>query len=232
MWVCTSVLPIRLHTVVINKLSTGTTLFFITILKGTTNFWFSSPTTQEFYSPDVPSQDKPRHCACSTSSFYWPSQNCTGPLITWRGGRIALADLRLLWRLEEEKGQRERIELMNKFTVSPPPTCPTSFFIGHRRVDEFVLPVQDTCCLLKYLNSVKQNRDITTNNVFTIWLIWLRLALSKGPNWVGVFPHLRTETDPVSETLCFSMLFRKNPDDGQSPKTQYLCVVYIHNSGL
>jgi hypothetical protein len=55
----------------------------------------------------------------------------------------------------------------------------------------------------------------------------LRLALSKGPNRVGVFPHLRTERDPVSETLCFSLLFRKNPDDGQSPKTQYLCVLYV-----
>jgi hypothetical protein len=29
----------------------------------------------------------------------------------------------------------------------------------------------------------------------------LRIALSKGPNRVGVFLHLRTETDPVSETL-------------------------------
>jgi hypothetical protein len=43
------------------------------------------------------------------------------------------------------------------------------------------------------------------------------LALSKGPNRVGVFRHhLRTETDPVSETLC-SVVFRI-PDDGQSPK--------------
>jgi hypothetical protein len=24
----------------------------------------------------------------------------------------------------------------------------------------------------------------------------------------------------------FSLLFMKNPDDGQSPKTQYLCVLY------
>jgi hypothetical protein len=31
-----------------------------------------------------------------------------------------------------------------------------------------------------------------------------RLALSKRPNRVGVSPHLRTETDPVSETSCFS----------------------------
>jgi hypothetical protein len=34
---------------------------------------------------------------------------------------------------------------------------------------------------------------------------WLRLALSKGPNWAGVFfpPfHLRMETDPVSEMSC------------------------------
>jgi hypothetical protein len=47
---------------------------------------------------------------------------------------------------------------------------------------------------------------------------WLRLALSKGPNTVGVSPpHLRTETDPVSEMLCF-LVFRI-PDDGPSPKT-------------
>jgi hypothetical protein len=34
---------------------------------------------------------------------------------------------------------------------------------------------------------------------------WLRLALSNGPNWIGLpCPiHLRTETDPVPETLCF-----------------------------
>jgi hypothetical protein len=35
------------------------------------------------------------------------------------------------------------------------------------------------------------------------WVVlWLRLALSEGPNRVGVLPHLRTETDPVSQTLC------------------------------
>jgi hypothetical protein len=40
-----------------------------------------------------------------------------------------------------------------------------------------------------------------------------------GPNRVGVSPsHLRTETDPVSETLYF--LVSRIPDDGQSPKTQ------------
>jgi hypothetical protein len=32
---------------------------------------------------------------------------------------------------------------------------------------------------------------------------WLGLALSKGPNSIGFFPHPRTETDPVSETSCF-----------------------------
>jgi hypothetical protein len=31
----------------------------------------------------------------------------------------------------------------------------------------------------------------------------LRLALSKGPNRVGISPHLSTKTDPVSETSCF-----------------------------
>jgi hypothetical protein len=48
---------------------------------------------------------------------------------------------------------------------------------------------------------------------------WLRLALSMGPNWVGILPpHLRTETDPASETSCF--LFLRRPDDGETPKTQ------------
>jgi hypothetical protein len=41
----------------------------------------------------------------------------------------------------------------------------------------------------------------------------------EGRNWGGIFlPHLRMETDPVSETLCF--LVSKIPDGGQSPKTQ------------
>jgi hypothetical protein len=49
--------------------------------------------------------------------------------------------------------------------------------------------------------------------------IFYWLALSKGPNWVGVFPpHLRMETDPVSEMLCF--LVSRILDDGWSPRTQ------------
>jgi hypothetical protein len=31
---------------------------------------------------------------------------------------------------------------------------------------------------------------------------------------------------PTICTLHQLLLFRKNPDDGQSPKTQYLCVLY------
>jgi hypothetical protein len=47
----------------------------------------------------------------------------------------------------------------------------------------------------------------------------LERAISKGRNRVGVFPpRLRTETDPVSETLCF-LVFRIS-DDERSPKTQ------------
>jgi hypothetical protein len=46
----------------------------------------------------------------------------------------------------------------------------------------------------------------TDHNCFSTHRInhW-RLALTKGPNWVGVFSplHLRMETDPVSETSCF-----------------------------
>jgi hypothetical protein len=44
-----------------------------------------------------------------------------------------------------------------------------------------------------------------------------RLALPKGPDKVGVFspPHLRKETDPLSETLC--SVVSRIPDDGKSP---------------
>jgi hypothetical protein len=31
-------------------------------------------------------------------------------------------------------------------------------------------------------------------------------VVSKEPNRIGVFPHLRTETDAVSETSCFSLV--------------------------
>jgi hypothetical protein len=34
--------------------------------------------------------------------------------------------------------------------------------------------------------------------------LWTPMDGIKGPNRVGVSPHLRTETDPVSETSCFS----------------------------
>jgi hypothetical protein len=45
----------------------------------------------------------------------------------------------------------------------------------------------------------------------------LRLDLSKGPNTVGVLPpDLRTETDSVSEALCF-LVFRILKD-GLSPE--------------
>jgi hypothetical protein len=54
----------------------------------------------------------------------------------------------------------------------------------------------------------------------------LGLALSKGPNRVGVSlppPHLKTETDPVSETLCF--LVFTIPDDAQILKILILYLI-------
>jgi hypothetical protein len=51
------------------------------------------------------------------------------------------------------------------------------------------------------------------------FVVNLSLALSNVPNGVGIsFPHLRTATDPVSETSCF--LVYVILDDGQSPETQ------------
>jgi hypothetical protein len=46
---------------------------------------------------------------------------------------------------------------------------------------------------------------------------WLRSALSKGSNRVGVSLHLKTETDPVSETSCFSSNYLKS---GQWTKSE------------
>jgi hypothetical protein len=62
----------------------------------------------------------------------------------------------------------------------------------------------------------------------------IEISSSKGPNRVGVFhlplPHLRTETDPVSETFCFQV--SRIPDHGQSPKTQEFCsTVFIAGWG-
>jgi hypothetical protein len=54
----------------------------------------------------------------------------------------------------------------------------------------------------------------------------LRLALSKGPNRSGVSPHLRMETDPVSETSCFSSNYLES-GRGTKPETQVnLCVIH------
>jgi hypothetical protein len=44
---------------------------------------------------------------------------------------------------------------------------------------------------------------------------------------VSPSPHLRTDTDPVSETLCF-LVFRV-PDDEQSPETLYFSTVLLFN---
>jgi hypothetical protein len=49
----------------------------------------------------------------------------------------------------------------------------------------------------------------------------------KGPKRVGLsLFHMRTETDPVSETFCF--LVARIPDDGQSPKNPIILSVIHH----
>jgi hypothetical protein len=48
-----------------------------------------------------------------------------------------------------------------------------------------------------------RNDCLILANIF--W--WLRLALSEGPNVLGVsFPSPEDETDPVSEMLCFLII--------------------------
>jgi hypothetical protein len=85
--------------------------------------------------------------------------------------------------------------------------------------------VEDTWCVYcevrtEFLYNIKKNWVFKAQQCLElISTQWLRLALSKGPNWVGVFlSHLKTETDPVSETSC--PLLPKIPEDGKSPKPQ------------
>jgi hypothetical protein len=51
---------------------------------------------------------------------------------------------------------------------------------------------------------------------------WLRLALPKGPNWVGVFSplHLRPEDRNRSSFQNVMFLFSRIPDNGKRPKSQ------------
>jgi hypothetical protein len=55
---------------------------------------------------------------------------------------------------------------------------------------------------------------------------WLRLALSKGPNRVGVSLHLRTETDPVSERSCFSSNYFESGRWTKSENPVIMCVIH------
>jgi hypothetical protein len=53
------------------------------------------------------------------------------------------------------------------------------------------------------------------------------LGLSKGPNRVGVSPHVRLETDPVSEKSCFYLL--NSLQSGRWTKSEnplILCVIH------
>jgi hypothetical protein len=63
--------------------------------------------------------------------------------------------------------------------------------------------------------------------VFLTWIVqWLRLARSKWPNRVGISPHLRTETDAVSETSCFSYNYLKS---GPWTKSEISVILWCSN---
>jgi hypothetical protein len=60
------------------------------------------------------------------------------------------------------------------------------------------------CFIPKQTGRLTVCRNITQTQTWVVQ--WLRLALSNGPNRIGVSPHLRTEIDPVSETSYFDLL--------------------------
>jgi hypothetical protein len=61
---------------------------------------------------------------------------------------------------------------------------------------------------------------------------WLRLALSKGPNRVGVSLHLRTETDPVSETSYFSSNYLESGRWTNFENPVILCVIHLRQNPI
>jgi hypothetical protein len=95
---------------------------------------------------------------------------------------------------------------------------PKSFYLytklhSHRinRVSDFV-----------HLADSKELEDKNTSRVQS-----LRLALPKGPNRVGVSPHLRTETHPVSEMSSFYILiFLESGRWTKSENPLILCVTH------
>jgi hypothetical protein len=72
--------------------------------------------------------------------------------------------------------------------------------------------------LISFCPEVKGGEDIYSAGALRK-VKWLRLALSKGPNWVGVFSPLRLRTvrDPVSETSCIYSQKHRTVQDVQKP---------------
>jgi hypothetical protein len=60
-----------------------------------------------------------------------------------------------------------------------------------------------------------------------VQLCYMFRLISKGPNRVCVFPHLMTETDPVSETSCFSSNYLES---GRWTKSEYPAILWICSS--
>jgi hypothetical protein len=63
-------------------------------------------------------------------------------------------------------------------------------------------------------------RPQVRGDTYSVGSQWLRLALFKGPKRVGVSPHLRTETDPVSDMSCFSFNYL------ESENSVILCIIH------
>jgi hypothetical protein len=80
----------------------------------------------------------------------------------------------------------------------------------------------------KYKHDVSETGSVSVRR----WGGRLRLVLSKGPNWVGVFchPHLRTETHPVSETSCLYSLEYRTMEKVQNPAI--LCAIHHRQNPL
>jgi hypothetical protein len=61
---------------------------------------------------------------------------------------------------------------------------------------------------------------------------WFRLALSKGHTRVGVSPHLKTKTYPVSGTLCFTSNYLESGRWTKSKNPVILCVIHPRQKSI
>jgi hypothetical protein len=165
----------------------------------------------------TPFQDKSRHSVGQTEENTIASTYISDNRAEDRTGNIKITSSALLQQqMHYVEGKQQHVLLHSQMGIQywVFGHCPSSGILETRKHS-----VSETGSVSVLRWEEKTPTLLGSLKLTSITGLWLRFVLSKGANRVGVFPpHLRTETDPVSKTLCF--LVSEIQDDGQSPKTQ------------